>query len=141
MPSNQRRLQVNSHVRAHHAIYTDCLHPLEACFTEISIALILAGTAAALWRLLCNTVLEVLVRTQALLRNVCQRVMITPVSHLRTRFIYIIPSYFTNHRSFEIIFEWEQSIGLEFKFNVLIYANPLLQRNIQFDINNIFKNI
>jgi len=38
---------------------------------------------------------------------------------LCTRLIHISPSYWTIYRSFEIIFERELSIGLEFKSNVL----------------------
>jgi len=45
--------------------------------------------------------------------------MITPVGSLRTRLIHISPSYWTIYRSFEIILEWEQSIGLECMTNVL----------------------
>jgi len=44
---------------------------------------------------------------------------------LRTRLIHISQSYWTIYHSFEIILEWELSIALELKFNVL--CNPLLQ--------------
>jgi len=52
------------------------------------------------------------VRTRILLRNIRHRAAITPVSPLRTRLIRIGPSYWTIHRSFEIILEWEVSTGL-----------------------------
>ena len=68
-----------------------------------------------------------------LLRNARHRTMITPVNPPRLRLIHISPSYQTVYRSFEIILEWALSIGLEFKS--LFYANPLLQKNIQSDIN------
>jgi len=42
-----------------------------------------------------------------------------PSKPLRTRLIYNSPSYWTVDRSFEIILEWELSIGLEFKCSVL----------------------
>jgi len=61
---------------------------------------------------------EVPMRTRPLLRNARHRAMITPVSPLRTGLIHISPSHWMIYRSFEIILECEQSIGLEFKFNV-----------------------
>jgi len=44
--------------------------------------------------------------------------MATP-SPRRTRLIHTSPSYWTIHRSFEIIPEWELSIGLEYKSNAV----------------------
>jgi len=41
----------------------------------------------------------------SLLSNVRHRAMITPVSHLLTRLIYISPSYWAMYRSFEFILE------------------------------------
>jgi len=54
-------------------------------------------------------------RTHPLLRNVRHRLMIKLVVPLRTRLVYISPSYWTSYRSFEIIFEYKLPIGLEFK--------------------------
>jgi len=53
-------------------------------------------------------------RTRPLLPNIRHSVMITPISPLHTRLIHIIPSYWTIHRSFEVILECQ----LEFKSNV-----------------------
>ena len=61
-------------------------------------------------------------RTRTLLRTAHHRAMITPVGPLRTRLIRISPKYLKIYRSFEIILEWELSIGLEFKPNDL-HAN------------------
>jgi len=58
-------------------------------------------------------------RTRLLLRNVHHRATITPVSSVRTSLIRISPSSWTIFRSFESILEWEMSVGLEDKFNVL----------------------
>jgi len=57
-------------------------------------------------------------RTHPLLRSVCHRAVIAPVSPLRTRLIHI-RIYWTIYRWFEIFLEWELSIGLEVKSNVL----------------------
>jgi len=55
-----------------------------------------------------------------LLRNARHNAMVTPVSLLRTRLIHIITRVAVQfYASFEIILEWELSIGLEFKSNVL----------------------
>jgi len=54
------------------------------------------------------------------------------------RLIHISPSYSTFYRSFEVIHEWELSI--DWNSYQMFYANPLLQKNIQSDINYIFKN-
>jgi len=79
-------------------------------------------------------------RTRALLRNARHRAMITPVTPLRTRLIHICPRYlWTIFRSFEIALEWELSIALEFKFNVLCKSIAL--KNIQSDMIHIFKNL
>jgi len=43
--------------------------------------------------------------TSPLLGNVRHRAMLTPVSPLLTRLIYIIPSCWTTYRSFEITLE------------------------------------
>jgi len=64
--------------------------------------------------------------------------MITPVIPLRTRLIYISPSYLTIYRSFEIILEWK--LSTYWNSNPMFYANPLLQKNIQSDMNYILKN-
>ena len=77
-------------------------------------------------------------RTRILLRNGPHRAMITPVSPLPTRLIHISPSYWTMFLSFEIILKQEQSIGLEFKFNVLYKS--IASKNIQSDMNYILKN-
>jgi len=57
-------------------------------------------------------------RTRPLLRDVRHKAMITPVNPLRTKLIHISPSYWTIYRSFEIILEWELSIGWEFEANI-----------------------
>jgi len=55
-----------------------------------------------------------------LLRNARHNAMVTPVSLLRTRLIHIITRVAVQfYASFEIILEWELSIGLEFKSHVL----------------------
>jgi len=58
-------------------------------------------------------------RARLLLRNVHHRVTMTPVSSVRTSLIHISPSSWTIFHSFESILEWELSVGLEYKFNVL----------------------
>ena len=58
-------------------------------------------------------------RTHPMLRNVCQRAKKKPVGPLPARLIHISPRYWTIYRSFEISLEWELTIGLEFKSNVL----------------------
>jgi len=79
----------------------------------------LRGTIVALWRQLRKNEWEVLMITRQLLRNIRHTAMITPVSSLRTKLIHICPSYWTIYRSFEMNLEWDLSIRLEFKFNVL----------------------
>jgi len=75
--------------------------------------------------------------SRALLRNVRDRVMITPANPLRTRLIHISPSYWTIYRSFETILE----CPLDGNFNPMFYTNTLLQKkNIQSDMNYIWKN-
>jgi len=69
-------------------------------------------------------------RTSPLFRNVRHRAMITLTSPLRTRLIDISSSCWTIYRWFEIIHEWELSIGLEFK--------SIASKNIQPDMNYIF---
>jgi len=64
--------------------------------------------------------------------------MITPVIPLRTSLIRITQRYWTIYRSFEIIFEWELSIELVFKSDVL--CKPISSQNIQADMKYIFKN-
>ena len=68
-----------------------------------------------------------------LLRNARHRTMIMPVNSPRLRLIHISPSYQTVYRSFEIILEWYYPLG--WNSNPMFYANPLLQKNIQSDIN------
>jgi len=63
--------------------------------------------------------------------------MITPVSHLRATLIHMSPSYWEIHRSFEIILEWELSVWMEFKSNVL--CKFIASKNIQSDLNLYFK--
>jgi len=63
--------------------------------------------------------------------------MITPVVLLVLGSFITSPSYWTIYRSFEIILEWELSINRNSSPG--LYANLLLQRNIQSNINNIFK--
>ena len=75
--------------------------------------------------------------SRTLLRNVRDRVMITPANPLRTRLIHISPSYWTIYRSFETILE----CPLDGNFNPMFYTNTLLQKkNIQSDMNYIWKN-
>jgi len=64
---------------------------------------------------------EVLIRTP-LLHYARHRAMITPVSPVRTRLIYISPNSRTIYRSFEIILEWGPSIRLEFKCCMQIHC-------------------
>jgi len=64
-------------------------------------------------------------RTRLLLRNVRRRVMITPVV-MRSRLIRVRPSYWIIYRSFESILEWD--CPLDWNFNPMFYANPLLQK-------------
>jgi len=64
----------------------------------------------------------------SLLSNVRHKAMKTPVSPLLTKLIYIIPSYWTIYRSFEIILEMGTVHRLEFKSNV--YANSLPQNTL-----------
>jgi len=64
-------------------------------------------------------------RTRSLLQNKRHRTMITPISPLRTRLIHIILSCWTIFRSFEIILDWELSIGME--FILMFYPNPLFK--------------
>jgi len=45
--------------------------------------------------------------------------------------------YGKKFRSFEIVLEWELSIGLEFKFNVL--CKSIVSKNIQSNMNYILK--
>jgi len=70
--------------------------------------------------------------TRPLLRNVRHRTMITPVNPLRLRPIHISPSYRTVYRSFEIINGY---CSLDWNSNPMFYANSLLQKNIQSDMN------
>jgi len=51
-------------------------------------------------------------RAIPLLRNKRHIAMTMPVSSLCTRLIHVSPSYRTIYRPFEIILEWEASIGL-----------------------------
>jgi len=101
-----------------HFLLTECKHS-RLMSLKFPFALILAGTTIALWRWLRNSEWEVLMRTCALLRNPHHQAMITSVSPLRTRPIYISPIYWIIFCSFEIILERELSIGLELKANVL----------------------
>ena len=76
------------------------------------------------WHYRCSVTLatqwmRILMGAHPLLRNARHRIMITPVNHPRLRLIHISPSYQRVYRSFEIILEWVQSIGWEFKSNVL----------------------
>ena len=76
-------------------------------------------------------------RARPLLRNARHRTMITPVNPPRLRLLHISPSYQTVYRSFEIILEWV--LSMDWNSNPMFYANPLLQKNIQSDINKIEK--
>jgi len=69
-------------------------------------------------------------RTRPLLRNVRHRTMITPVGPLRCRLIHISPSYWAIYRLFKVIFEWEITIGFEFKINVLRKSIASKKRSI-----------
>jgi len=66
-------------------------------------------------------------RTHRLLRNIRHRAMITPVRPLRTRIIYISPSYWTVYHSFEIILEWD--CPLDWNSKSMFYAISLLQKH------------
>ena len=68
-----------------------------------------------------------------LLRNPRHKTMITPVNPPRLRLIHISLSYQTVYRSFEILLEGY--CLLDWNSNPMFYANPLLQKNIQSDIN------
>ena len=113
------RLQFNSVTRAHRTIYTDWTQSFEACITYICIH---SG-----WPYRCSVMLvtvrinewEIVMITSPLLSNVRHKAVITPVSPLPTRLIYIILSYWTICRSFEIILEMGTFHGLEFKSIVL----------------------
>ena len=118
-------------------IQTECNRSRLAS-VKFPLAIILDGTIVALWRQLRNSESEVLVRTHSLLCKVRHRAMITPVIPLRTSLIRITQRYWTIYRSFEIIFEWELSIELVFKSDVL--CKPISSQNIQADMKYIFKN-
>jgi len=72
--------------------------------------------------------------TFPLLSNARHRAIITPVSPLLTRLIYISPSCWTIFYSFEITLE----MGLDFKSSVL--CKSIASKNIQSDINYVLKN-
>ena len=86
---------------------------------KFPVALFLAGIIVALWLPWRNNNWKVPIRTHPLFRNRRHRTMTTPVSPLRARLIHMNQSYWTIYRFFENILEWELSIGLEFKSNVL----------------------
>ena len=72
-----------------------------------------------------------------LLRNARHRTMITPVNPPRLRLIHISPSYQTVHLRLKLF-----SNGycpLDWNSNPMFYANTLLQKNIQSDMNEIEK--
>jgi len=54
--------------------------------------------------------------------------------HCVHRLIHISPSYWTFYRSFEIILEWELSIGLQFKFNVLCKSIASKKHSIWYEL-------
>ena len=91
------------------------------------------------WHYRCSVTLvtqqrmRVLMGARPLLRNARHRTMITPVNPPRLRVIHISPSYQTVYRSFEIILEWE--LPLVWNSNPTFYANLLLRKNIQSDMN------
>jgi len=70
--------------------------------------------------------------TSPLLSNVRHKAVITPVSPLPTRLIYILLSCWTIYRSFEIILQMGTIHGLEFKSNVL--CKSIASKHIQSDI-------
>jgi len=70
--------------------------------------------------------------TSPLMSNVRQRAMITPLSPLLTRLVYISPSYWTIYRSFEIILEMETVHRLKFKSSVPCIS--IASKNFQSDI-------
>jgi len=72
-------------------------------------------------------------RTGSSLHKMCDRAMITPVPPLHTRFIHISPSYWT------IILNWELSIGIKFKSNVLCKSTAS-KNNTQSGMNYISEN-
>ena len=55
--------------------------------------------------MVCNNKWEILMITSPLMSNVRHRAMITPVSHLLTRFIHISQSCWVIYRSFEVTLE------------------------------------
>jgi len=61
--------------------------------------------------------------------------MVIPFSSLCTRLIHICPIYRAIYRSFEIILEWEESIGLEFKSNLVCksIASKYIPSNLNYD--------
>ena len=128
----QEQLQINSVTRVHCTIYTDWMQSFEACITKICIH---SG-----WHYCCSVMFvtarsnewEVVMITSPMLSNVRHKAMITPVSPLPTRLIYIIPSYSTFYRSFEIILEMGTVHRLEFISNVL--RKSIASKNIQSDI-------
>jgi len=79
----------------------------------------LAGTIVLLWHLLCNKQWEVIMETHPLLRKSRHRAVIMLVIPLRTRLIHNSLSYWPIYRLFKIIIEWELSIRLQFKSNVM----------------------
>ena len=91
------------------------------------------------WHYRCSVTLAtqqwmgVLMGARPLLRKVRHRTMITPVNPPRLRLIHISPSYQTVYRFLKLF-----SNGycpLDWNSNPMFYANPLLQKNIQSDIN------
>jgi len=70
-------------------------------------------------------------RTPPLLRNARHRAMVTPGSLcvMRIRVFHTSPSYWTIYRSYSRM-ETVNWIGIQ-----MFYANPLLQKNIQSDMN------
>jgi len=73
--------------------------------------------------------------TSSLLSNARHRTMITPISPLLTSLIHISPSYWTIHRSFEIILEMGTVHRVEFKSNAL--CKSIVSKNFQSDIAEV----
>jgi len=122
--------------------YTDWMQPFEACMqpciTEMYIcfALIVAGTIVALWRWLRNNEWEVLGElvycfVTYVTKQWYHKLVLCAMESLLARV------YGKKFRSFEIVLEWELSIGLEFKFNVL--CKSIVSKNIQSNMNYILK--
>ena len=91
------------------------------------------------WHYLCSMTLasqqwmRVLMGARPLLYNARHRTMIMSVNPPRLRLIHISPSYQTVYRLFKLFLNGYYA--LDWNSNPTFYANPLLQKNIQSDMN------